>query len=145
MEPVQSQRVRKVGDYRLDQLLFEGPTYQDWAGTHVALDKERARVRIYVVEPGASADARAAIVKAARREYSILNGISHPGILRAKGYTEHERGPALIYDYLPSSQRLDHFLAERGDDSRWTAAWTSCVRSLKRCATPTANASTIGP
>ena len=111
----QSQRARKVGDYRLDQLLFEGPTYQDWAATHVALDKERARVRIYVVEPGASADARAAIVKAARREYSILNGISHPGILRAKGYTEHERGPALIYEHLPSSQRFDHFLAERGD------------------------------
>jgi serine/threonine protein kinase len=110
-----SQRARKVGDYRLDRLLFEGPTYQDWAATHVALDKERARVRIYVVEPGASADARATIVKAARREYSILAGISHPGILKAKGYTEHERGPALIYEYLPGSQRLDHYLAERGE------------------------------
>ena len=110
-----SQRARKVGDYRLDELLFEGPTYQDWAATHVALEKERARVRIYVVEPGASAEARASIVKAAKREYAVLNGINHPGILRAKGYTEHERGPALIFEYLPSSQRLDHYLAERGD------------------------------
>jgi serine/threonine protein kinase len=110
-----SQRARKVGDYRLDTLLFEGPTYQDWAATHVALEKERARVRIYVVEPGASPEARASLIRAAKREYAILNGISHPGILRAKGYTEHERGPALIYDYLPSSQRLDHYLAERSD------------------------------
>jgi len=111
----QSQRARKVGDYRLDELLYEGPSYQDWAATHVALEKERARVRIYVVEPGASEEAHASIVKAAKREYAILNGISHPGILRARGYTEHERGPALIYDYLPGSQRLDHYLSERGE------------------------------
>jgi serine/threonine protein kinase len=110
-----SQRARKIGDYRLDELLYEGPTYQDWAATHVALEKERARVRIYVVEPGASEDARASIVKAAKREYSILTGIDHPGILRAKGYTEHERGPALIYELLPGSQRLDHYLSERGE------------------------------
>jgi serine/threonine protein kinase len=110
-----SQRARKVGDYRLDELLYEGPTYQDWAATHVALEKERARVRIYVVEPGASEEARASIVKAAKREYAILNGINHPGILRARAYTEHERGPALVYDHLPGSQRLDHFLAERGE------------------------------
>ena len=110
-----SQRARKVGDYRLDELLFDGPTYQDWAATHVALEKERARVRIYVVEPGASEEARTSIVKAAKREYAILNGINHPGILRAKAYTEHERGPALVYDFLPGSQRLDHYLAERGE------------------------------
>ena len=60
------ERMRRVGDYRLDQLLFEGPAYQDWAATHVALEKEQARVRIYVVEPGASNEARAAIVAAAR-------------------------------------------------------------------------------
>jgi serine/threonine protein kinase len=110
-----SQRMRRVGDYRLDQLLFEGPTYQDWAATHVALDKEQARVRIYVVEPGASNEARAAIVAAAKREYLILNGIAHPGILKAKSYTEHERGPALVFEHVPGAQRLDHYLAERGD------------------------------
>ena len=111
----QSQRARKVGDYRLDELIYEGPSYQDWAAAHVALEKERARVRVYVVEPGASEEARASIGKAAKREYAILKGISHPGILRARGYTEHERGPALIYDYLPGSQRLDHYLSERGE------------------------------
>lgn len=110
-----SQRMRRVGDYRLDELLFEGPTYQDWAATHVALEREQARVRIYVVEPGASNEARAGIVAAAKREYLILNGIAHPGILRAKSYTEHERGPALVFEHVPGAQRLDHYLAERGD------------------------------
>lgn len=110
-----SQRARKVGDYRLDRLLFEGPSYQDWAATHVALDREHARVRIYVVEPGLSEEAHTSIVRAAKREYAILNGIVHPGILRAKAYTEHERGPALIYEHVDDAQRLDHYLAERGD------------------------------
>jgi serine/threonine protein kinase len=111
----QSQRARRVGDYRLDQLLSEGPTYQDWAATHVALERELARIRLYVVEPGASAEARASIVAAAKREYLILNGITHPGILKAKAYTEHERGPALVFEHTPGAQRLDHYLAERGD------------------------------
>jgi len=110
-----SQRARRVGDYRLDRLLFEGPAYQDWSATHVALDREHARVRIYVIEPGASDAAHASIVRAAKREYAILNGIAHPGILRAKAYTEHERGPALIFDHVEDAQRLDHYLAERGD------------------------------
>ncbi|WP_058553873.1 BREX system serine/threonine kinase PglW [Thiohalocapsa sp. ML1] len=110
-----SQRARQVGDYRLERLLFEGPAYQDWCATHVALDKDKARVRIYVVEPGASAEARASIVRAAKREYAILHGIAHPGILRARAYTEHERGPALIYEYVENARRLDHYLAEHGE------------------------------
>jgi hypothetical protein len=95
-------------------VLFEGPAYQDWSGTHVALERERARVRIYVVEPGASADTQASIVCAAKREYAILHGVMHSGILRAKAYTEHECGPALIFDHVDDAQRLDHYLAERG-------------------------------
>ena len=110
-----SQRARRVGDYQLDELLFEGPSYQDWAATHVALEGDRARVRIYVVEPGASEDSRQSIVRAAKREYQILEGIAHRGILRARAYTEHDRGPALVFEYRPGSQRLDHYLAERGD------------------------------
>ena len=109
-----SQRVRKVSDYQLDELLFEGPSYQDWSAHHAALERDRCRVRIYTVELGASAEARETIGNAAKREYQILSGISHDGILKAKQYTESDRGPALIFEYNASSQRLDHFLAERG-------------------------------
>ena len=66
-----SQRARRVGDYRLDEPLSEGPNYQDWTARHAAIGSERARVRIYAVSRSASDDERAACRRAARREYEI--------------------------------------------------------------------------
>ena len=109
-----SKRARRVGDYELEELLFEGPSYQDWSAAHVALKKERSRVRIYSVEPGASRETQETTRNAARREYRILSGIAHDGILKAKQYTESDRGPALVFEHFEKAQRLDHYLAERG-------------------------------
>ena len=109
-----SQRKHRVGDYRLDALLFEGPSYQDWTARHAAIEGERARVRIYAVPPAASDDERAALQRAARREYQILRDVRHEGILAAKAYTEHVRGPALIFEHREDSRRFDHWLADRG-------------------------------
>ena len=108
-----SQRARRVGDYQIDELLFEGPGYQDWSAHHVALPRDRCRVRVYPVELGSSVQARETLAKAARREYQILHGITHDAILKARHYTESERGPALVFEHEPTAQRLDHFLAER--------------------------------
>src|SRR5690606_36229884 len=60
-----SQRVRRVGDYELESLLFEGPGYQDWSAHHVSLKREKSRVRIYQIELRASATARETIANAA--------------------------------------------------------------------------------
>lgn len=108
-----SQKSRQVGDYRLDSLLFEGPTYQDWEARHVSLEKAVRRVRIYNVAPAGGAVSRETIQRAAKREFQILEGISHPGILKAEGYTEHSLGPALIFEHDPTAVRLDHYLKER--------------------------------
>ena len=107
-----SQRARRVGDYRLDELLLEGPSYQDWTARHAAIEGELARVRIYGVPHGASDDERAALQRAARREYRILRDVRHDGILAAKAYTEHVLGPALVFEHRAGAQRLDHWLAE---------------------------------
>ena len=40
-----SQSHRKVGDYVLDQILGEGPGYQDWQATHVQLADVKRRVQ----------------------------------------------------------------------------------------------------
>ena len=109
-----SQRARRVGDYRLDELLLEGPNYQDWTARHAAIESERARVRIYAVARSASDDERAACQRAARREYEILRDVRHEGILAAKGYTEHVLGPALVFEHRDGFRRFDHWLAERG-------------------------------
>ena len=108
-----SQRARRVGDYRLDELLLEGPNYQDWTARHAVIDGERARVRIYAIAQSASDDERSALQRAARREYQILRDVRHEGILAAKGYTEHVLGPALVFEHRDGSQRFDHWLTER--------------------------------
>lgn len=108
-----SQKARKVGDYRLEQLLLEGPTYQDWQARHVALEKAVRRVRVYNVAPEGGAVSRETIQRAAKREFQILEGIAHTGILKAEGYTEHSLGPALIFEHDPAAARLDYFLKER--------------------------------
>lgn len=107
-----TQRSRKVSDYELEHLINEGPGYQDWQATHSTLRNVRRRVRIYNVRTGATIDERQTIERAARREAELLEMLQHPGILRREGFTEHELGPALIFEHDPRSIRLDHFLAQ---------------------------------
>ncbi len=111
-----SNKHRQVGDYRLGKLLSEGEGFQDWEARHVSLDKVHRRVRIYTVASASSPDIRAARVRQARREFEILEGIDHPGILKVKDYKETEIGPALIFDHDPNAVRLDHLLRDNGKD-----------------------------
>ncbi len=108
-----SQRQRKVGDYVLEQLIGEGPGYQDWQATHTQLREARRRVRLYLVRNGATVEDRQMIQRAALREFQLVEALQHPGVLRVHGFTEHEVGPALIFEHDPLSMRLDHFLAQR--------------------------------
>ncbi len=111
-----SQRARRVGDYRLDALLLEGPGYQDWTAHHAAIEGEQARIRIYGVPAAATDEERTRLRRAARREYQILRDVRHEGILAARAYTEHELGPALVFEHREGSRRFDHWLAERAAD-----------------------------
>lgn len=110
-----SQRRRKVGDYVLDQMLGEGPGYQDWQATHVQLPNVKRRVRLYLVRTEASAEDRQTIERAARREFQLVDKLEHPGILRTYGLTEHDLGPALIFEHDPLAIRFDHYLTQRKD------------------------------
>ena len=109
-----SNKHRQVGDYRLTKLLTEGEGFQDWEASHVSIDTVHRRVRIYTVATASSPEIRATRVRQARREFEILEGIDHPGILKVKDYKETELGPALIFDHDPKAVRLDHLLRERG-------------------------------
>ena len=106
-----SQRARRVGDYQLTRMLFDGPGYQDWEASHVSLQRVTRRIRIYPTA-GKPAEARQVLARAAQREFQMLEGIQHPGILKAVDYQEHELGPALVFEHAPTAVRLDHFLRE---------------------------------
>lgn len=108
-----SNKSRRIGDYQLGTLLREVEGYQDWEGTHVSV-KAKRRIRIYSFAQGMSAQARADLVRAATREFQILEGIEHPGILKVLDFKEMDLGPALIFEHQPEAQRLDHYLREHG-------------------------------
>jgi serine/threonine protein kinase len=110
----QSNKHRRVNDWQLGALIGEGERWQDWEGRHATLEKTRRRIRIYPHSAAASPEERAAMSKAAEREFQLLEGIEHPGILRIREFTSSERGPALIFDHDPDAVRLDHLLRERG-------------------------------
>jgi hypothetical protein len=54
--------------------------------------------------------------KAAEREFQLLDGMVHPGIHRVEQFTEHEHGPALVFEHDPSAERMDLFLQHRGKE-----------------------------
>ena len=111
-----SNKHRQVGDYRLGKLLSEGEGFQDWEAQHVSIDTVHRRIRIYTVATASSPEIRSTRVRQARREFEILEGIDHPGILKVKDYKETELGPALIFDHDPKAMRLDHLLRDNGKD-----------------------------
>ncbi len=110
-----SQRSRRVGDYILDELIFDGPGYQDRLGKHASFDNVFCRVRQYTVAQASSEDDRQRLTRAAAREFQIIQTLDHTNILPVLDYKEHEHGPALLFRYLdPNAVRLDHFLATHG-------------------------------
>lgn len=109
-----SNKHRQVGDYKLGKLLAEGEGFQDWQANHVSIETIHRRVRIYTVASASSPEARAARGRQARREFEILEGIDHPGILKVNDYKDTELGPALVFDHDPKSMRLDHLLRDHG-------------------------------
>ena len=109
-----SNKHRQVGDYKLGRLLSEGEGFQDWEAQHVSIETVHRRVRIYTVATASNPEARATRVRQARREFEVLEGIDHPGILKVKDYKETEMGPALVFDHDPKAIRLDHLLRDHG-------------------------------
>ncbi|MGR9105356.1 MAG: BREX system serine/threonine kinase PglW [Gammaproteobacteria bacterium] len=111
-----SQRHRKVGDYVLESLILETDIYQDWQASHVNFPKSKRRIRVYPIAIQSSQATRTERRSAAEREFQLLDGLVHPGILRVEQFTEHERGPALVFEHDPSAERMDHFLRRKGND-----------------------------
>lgn len=109
-------RRRRVGDFILDTLRYESPTgvFQDWDAHHSTMESSRRLVRIYLTATQAAKEDRLSISEAAKREFQTLERLSHPGILRALVPADSELGPAIVFEFDPTAQRLDHYLAENG-------------------------------
>ncbi|MCE7517129.1 BREX system serine/threonine kinase PglW [Halomonas titanicae] len=104
----ESKRLRRVGQYELTTLLDESDYYQEWLARHLDVGMAR-KVRIYLSHHRPVEEARR-LQKAAELEFRILEGIEHPGILRALDLQQHDHGPALVYEHDPEAFRLDLLL-----------------------------------
>jgi hypothetical protein len=109
-----SNKHRKVGDYQLGALLSEGGVLPGLGG-HAHRDGCCAPARSHLHgRRRQHAEARKSLVRQAQREFQILEGIDHPGIVKVKDYQDTELGPALIFDHDPKAIRLDFLLREIG-------------------------------
>jgi len=110
-----SSRHERVGDFSLESLIQETDLYQDWEATHTQFKKTRRRVRIYPTARGTPELSREEREKAARREFQILDGLKHEGILQVLDYVESERGPALLFEHPDDAAQLDQWLPVSGN------------------------------
>ena len=125
-----SQRQRRVGDYVLRSLLLETDAFQDWEAEHGSVSGSKRRVRIYPLSRASSEAVRRERRRAAEREYQLLDGIAHDGILRVESLTNAEQGPALIFEHDPDAERLDRFLERRSTSGLDLAARLDLLRQL---------------
>ena len=125
-----SQRQRRVADYVLRKLLLETDTYQDWEAEHVSVPSSKRRVRIHPLSAASSGAVRTERRRAAEREYQLLDGVVHEGILRVELLTNAEQGPALVFEHDPDAERLDHFLERRKGDGPDLATRLDMLRQL---------------
>lgn len=112
-----TQRSRRIGDYELKRLFLENPLglFQDWEAVHVALSSTTRVVRLYPQTRTATQAERMVLQRAAEKEFTVLQNLLHPGIVLAESFTQHELGPAIVFRLPATAQRLDHYMAERGD------------------------------
>ncbi|MET8056755.1 BREX system serine/threonine kinase PglW [Streptomyces microflavus] len=97
------------------RLLDAGPGWEDRLAVRVdGLVQENGRVRIYLAGQAASEQQREKVDRAARREYQVLQGINHRGIVQATQIREHQGGPAILFRHRETDLRLDAYLDAYG-------------------------------
>ncbi|GAT68507.1 serine/threonine protein kinase [Planomonospora sphaerica] len=106
----------KVGQWQLAARTLDASlTWEDYLAENTALAGQHRRVRVYLSEQRATKEDREATRRVARREYLVLQGIEHPGILKALDFSdEHPGGPAVLFPHKPEWLRLDHYMTQYG-------------------------------
>lgn len=109
-----STTARVVGGYQLGALVDEGEGYQEHLATNAAVERDRARVRSYLVPAATSTDRRAQLHRAARREAQTLAQIGqHPGILAYRSFVDDAPlGPAVLFEAFEDALPLHSFVRQ---------------------------------
>ncbi|MCB9660513.1 MAG: protein kinase [Sandaracinaceae bacterium] len=105
---------RYVGSYETQELLADGPGYQDRVAVHRTNPHMRAIARTYLVPDQTSVARRQQLLRAAERESHLLWDVrDHPNVLRMNDYVTGEAaplGPTVLFDPFDRGVPLDEFL-----------------------------------
>ena len=113
---VSTAHLRFGDNWTLDpELLDAGPTWEDRLAQRRDPVREQGRVRIYLTAQQAIPEVRQSVERAARREYQVLQGINHRGIVQAVQIAQHQGGPAILFRHRAEDLRLDSYLAVHGE------------------------------
>lgn len=109
-----STTARVVGGYRLGELVDDCEGYQEHLAKNTAVERDQARVRSYLVPAATSAERRAQLHRAARREAQTLAQIGHhPGILAYRSFVEDAPlGPAVLFEAFEDALPLHAFMRQ---------------------------------
>lgn len=106
-----SRRETMVGNWKLGEVLEDGPGYQDRLAVHVDNEAFKRRARAYLVPDQTSVERRQQLRRAASREAQLLEDVKgHPNILRISDYvSDGPLGPTVLFDHFDGVP-LDAFL-----------------------------------
>lgn len=109
-----STTARVVGGYQLGSLLDDGEGYQEHLAVNTVVKTDQARVRSYLVPAATSAERRAQLHRAAKREAQTLAQIGqHPGILAYRSFVDDAPlGPAVLFEAFEDSLPLHAFIRQ---------------------------------
>lgn len=109
-----STTARVVGGYQLGELVDDGEGYQEHLAKNAAVERDQARIRSYLVPAATSAERRAQLHRAARREAKTLAQIGqHPGILTYRSFFDDAPlGPAVLFEAFEDSLPLHAFVRQ---------------------------------
>ncbi len=95
--------------------LDAGPGWEDrLAVRDDGLVQETGRVRIYLAGEAPSPEQQLKVKRAAEREYQVLQGINHRGIVQAVQIAPHQGSSAILFRHRASDLRLDAYLDAYG-------------------------------
>jgi serine/threonine protein kinase len=111
----ESRRARRFGSLRTQAASRRSPRLPGLA-RRARLPRPREGTASASTPPRAmpQAELRQTYARAARREFTVLRDVSHPGILPALEFHDEDRGPGIVFPYDEKAQRLDHFVRDHG-------------------------------
>lgn len=106
----------RIGKWTMQpQVLESGPTWEDRIATCPDLPGEQRRARVYLTQQLADDDRRRSTLRAAQREYQVLQGITHRGIAQAVDFEQHDVGPVVLFQHHDGDLRLDQYMDVYGE------------------------------